>query len=120
MNTRSSAQESPTILPDGTRFQIWQDETDYRKVYYVDQQHPGAADDNPGTEEAPFLTIQAAAEVVEPAEKEVERTATGESTLTRATALTEKLSLQALSNTVVGSLLVILVVGSLVWLLLQA
>ncbi len=51
---------------------------------------------------------------------EVERTATGESTLTRATALTEKLSLQALSNTVVGSLLVILVVGSLVWLLLQA
>ncbi len=69
MNRRSSAQESPTILPDGTRFQIWQDETDYRKVYYVDQQHPGAADDNPGTEEAPFLTIQAAAEVVEPAER---------------------------------------------------
>ncbi len=69
MNTRSSAQESPIILPDGARFPIWQDETDYRKVYYVDQQHPGAADDNPGTEEAPFLTIQAAAEVVEPAEK---------------------------------------------------
>ena len=57
------------MLPDGTRFPVWQDETDYRKVYYVDQQHPGAADDNPGTEEAPFLTIQRAADLVEPAEK---------------------------------------------------
>ena len=50
-------------------FPIWQDETDYRKVYYVDQQHPQAADYNPGTEEAPFMTIQRAAEVVEPTEK---------------------------------------------------
>ena len=69
MTTHSSAQGSPIILPDGTEFPIWQDETDYRTVYYVDQQHPLAADDNPGTEEAPFLTIQAAAEVVEPAAK---------------------------------------------------
>lgn len=69
MTTRSSTQGSPIVLPDGTEFQIWQDETEYRKVYYVDQQHPGAADGNPGTEEAPFLTIQRAAEVVEPAEK---------------------------------------------------
>ena len=69
MTTHSSTQESPIVLPDGTEFQIWQDETEYQKVYYVDQQHPGAADDNPGTEEAPFLTIQRAAEVVEPAEK---------------------------------------------------
>ena len=52
-----------------TEFPIWQDGTEYRNVYYVDQQHPGAADDNPGTEEAPFLTIQAAAEIVGPAEK---------------------------------------------------
>ena len=69
MTTRSSAQDPPIVLPDGTEFQVWQDETDYRKVYYVDQEHSGAADDNPGTEEAPFLTIQGAAEVVEPAEK---------------------------------------------------
>ena len=66
---QSNSQDSPIPLPDGTQFQIWQDETDYQNVYYVDQQHPGAADDNPGTEEAPFLTIQAAAEVVGPAEK---------------------------------------------------
>ena len=44
--------ESVITLPDGTPFQTWRDETDYRQVLYVDQQHPGAADDNPGTEEA--------------------------------------------------------------------
>ena len=65
----SRPQDSPILLPDGTELRIWQDETDYRKVYYVDQQHPEAADDNPGTEEAPFLTIQRAAEVVETSEK---------------------------------------------------
>ena len=69
MTAHSNAQDPPILLPDGTQFQIWEDETDYRKVYYVDQQHPGAADDNPGTEEAPLLTIQRAAELVEPAEK---------------------------------------------------
>lgn len=67
--TTQSTQGSPIMLPDGSEFPIWQDETEYRKVYYVDQQHPGTADDNPGTEEAPFLTIQAAAEIVGPAEK---------------------------------------------------
>ena len=70
MTTRSSIEKDvPTLLPDGTPFPVWQDETDYRKMYYVDQQHPEAADDNPGTEEAPFMTIQAAAEVVGPGEK---------------------------------------------------
>ena len=38
-------------------------------MYYVDRQHPGASDENPGTEEAPFLTIQRGAEAVGPAEK---------------------------------------------------
>jgi hypothetical protein len=70
MTKRSSIEKDvPTLLPDGTPFQIWRDETDYRKVYYVDQQHHEAADDNPGTEEAPFVTIQAAAEVVGAGEK---------------------------------------------------
>ena len=63
MTQQSNQQDAPILLPDGTRFQHWQDETEYKRAYYVDQQHPGAADDNPGTEEAPFLTIQAAAEV---------------------------------------------------------
>jgi len=71
MNRQSSAQGLPILLPDGTPFPVWEDETEYQRAYCVDQQHPGAADDNPGTEEAPFLTIQAAAEKVGPAEKVV-------------------------------------------------
>ena len=69
MTAHPSAQNAPTVLPDGTLFPIWEDETGYRKSYYVDQQHPGASDGNPGTEEAPFLTIQRAAEAVGPAVK---------------------------------------------------
>ena len=69
MTLQSNGQGPPITLPDGTAFRLWRDETIYGHVYYVDQQHPGAADDNPGTEEAPFLTIQAAAELVEPGEK---------------------------------------------------
>ncbi len=65
----SGVPDPPVLLPDGTEFQTWEDVTDYRRVYYVDQRHPVAADDNPGTEEAPFLTIQRAADVVRPAEK---------------------------------------------------
>jgi hypothetical protein len=69
MTATSNSQGPPVTLPDGTVFQFWRDETVYGQVYYVDQQHPGAADDNAGTEEAPFLTIQAAAELVEPGQK---------------------------------------------------
>ena len=69
----ASRSNPPIVLPDGTSFPLWQDETVYEETYYVDQQHPAAADDNAGTEEAPFLTIQAAAEVVEPGPGEIER-----------------------------------------------
>ena len=68
-NTGSSKYRSPAIMPDGTEFEHWEDETEYSRVYYVDQQHPAATDRNPGTEEAPFLTIQRAAELLEPGEK---------------------------------------------------
>ena len=56
----------PVALPDGTQFQPWRDETDYRWEYCVDQQHPQTSDQNPGTEAAPFLTIPRAAELVAP------------------------------------------------------
>ncbi|MBC7327801.1 right-handed parallel beta-helix repeat-containing protein [bacterium] len=36
------------------------------KVYYVDNQNPQASDDNPGTLQLPFKTIDKAAQVVEP------------------------------------------------------
>ena len=50
-NTDSNKHRSLAIMPDGTEFEHWEDETEYGRVYYVDQQHPAAADQNPGTEE---------------------------------------------------------------------
>jgi len=56
-------------LPSGTRFAFWEDATVYQTVYHVDQQHPAASDENPGTAEAPFRTINAAAKLLQPGEK---------------------------------------------------
>ncbi len=50
---------------------------------------------------------------------EVERTATGESTNTRVTALTELVSRRALAFTIAGSVVVVTGAGALVWLLLR-
>jgi hypothetical protein len=58
-------------LADGTLFPFWDDETVYRKVYHVAQQHPRASDDNPGTEDVPLATIGRAAEMLMPGEKAV-------------------------------------------------
>lgn len=56
-------------LPSGDRFAFWADSTDYRRAYHVAQRHAAASDDNPGTAEAPFRTINAAARVLRPGEK---------------------------------------------------
>jgi alpha-N-arabinofuranosidase len=61
----------PVILPDGSEFKTWSDKTVYTRTYYVDQRHPRASDDNKGTEESPFLTINKAAQVVRAGEKVV-------------------------------------------------
>ncbi|OPZ26224.1 MAG: hypothetical protein BWZ02_02116 [Lentisphaerae bacterium ADurb.BinA184] len=58
-------------LPDGTPFPFWDDRTAYRQVYHVAQGHPRAADDNPGTEAAPFASIGRAAQLLQPGEKVV-------------------------------------------------
>lgn len=55
-------------LPDGKKFEFWDCETDFTKVYYVSKA-AGASDDNPGTKEAPFATINKAAQVLQPGEK---------------------------------------------------
>ncbi len=59
----------PVILPDGSDFKTWSDQTVYTRTYYVDQHHPRALDDNDGSEEKPFLTINKAAQVVRAGEK---------------------------------------------------
>jgi hypothetical protein len=59
------------LLPSGARFAFWDDATDYRHVYHVAQDHSAASDEGPGTAEAPFRTINAAARVLLPGEKVV-------------------------------------------------
>lgn len=63
--------DPPVLLPDGSEFRTWRDETVYRKVYYVERNHPQASDDGDGTEASPFVTINRAAQVVRPGQKVV-------------------------------------------------
>ena len=59
------------ILPDGTEFKSWEKSLKFSKTYFVDQNHPSASDNNPGTEESPFKTINKAAQVLIPGERVV-------------------------------------------------
>lgn len=59
---------SQTLLPDGTLFDSWDDSTKYTRIYHVSQNNSKASDDNMGTEDRPFLTINHAAQVVKPGE----------------------------------------------------
>jgi alpha-L-arabinofuranosidase len=60
---------SQILLPDGTPFLRWSDITKYTRTYHVSQNHPKASDENDGSEERPFLTINHAAQVVKPGER---------------------------------------------------
>ncbi len=57
------------ILPYGNTFDFWEKEQKTRKIYHVDRNHPHASDENPGTEEKPFLTINRAAQILKAGEK---------------------------------------------------
>ena len=58
-------------LPDGALFPFWDDQTNYCKIYHVACEDPAASDENLGSEDQPFLTINRAAEVLQPGEKVV-------------------------------------------------
>jgi hypothetical protein len=57
------------LLPDGRSFTSWEQPLRFTRTYYVDNRNPRAADTNPGTSELPFLTINKAAQVLEPGER---------------------------------------------------
>jgi alpha-L-arabinofuranosidase len=59
----------PALLPDGTPFLTWSDTTHYTRTYHVSQNHSLASDDNDGSEEHPFRTINHAAQLVKPGER---------------------------------------------------
>jgi len=58
--------DKSAILPNGQLFDFWEKENIYSRELYVNGNHPMADDKNPGTQEAPFKTIQAAAEAATP------------------------------------------------------
>jgi len=60
-----------TLLPDGREFISWERPIQFTRTYYVDNRNPRAADANPGTKEQPFLTINKAAQVLQPGERVV-------------------------------------------------
>jgi hypothetical protein len=74
MPTEYPIKDLSARLPDGFDFPMWEDETEYGRVYYVAQAHPDASDDNPGTEDRPFRTINRAAQVLQPGEKVIVKT----------------------------------------------
>ena len=57
------------LLPDGTSFATWSEATRYTRTYHVSQNNPQASDENDGTEDHPFRTINHAAQVVKPGER---------------------------------------------------
>ena len=57
------------LLPDGQEFVSWEQPFQFSKTYYVDNRNPRAADLNPGSKELPFLTINKAAQVLQPGER---------------------------------------------------
>ncbi|MBE3144824.1 MAG: hypothetical protein IMZ61_13030, partial [Planctomycetes bacterium] len=59
------------LLPDGQEFVSWEVPFEFTKTYYVDNGNPTASDQNPGTKESPFLTINKAAQVLQPGERVV-------------------------------------------------
>ncbi len=61
----------PVLLPDGTEFKAWECRTAWTRTYVVDQNHPEASDENPGTPAKPFRTIGRAAELLAPGERVV-------------------------------------------------
>jgi len=63
--------DTSALLPDGREFVSWEQPQHFTKTYYVDNRNPRAADANPGTADLPFLTINRAAQVLQPGERVV-------------------------------------------------
>ena len=61
----------PVLLPDGSEFKTWEpaEQVEPRRTFFVAQGHPGASDENPGSEDRPWKTIGRAACVLEPGDR---------------------------------------------------
>jgi Right handed beta helix region len=59
------------LLPDGSEFVSWEKPLRFTRTYYVDNRNPHSSDANAGTQDSPFLTINRAAQAVQPGERVV-------------------------------------------------
>jgi hypothetical protein len=71
VSTAGAQVSTGVLLPDGREFISWERPLQFSRTYYVDNRNPRAADTNPGTKELPFLTINHAAQVLQPGERVV-------------------------------------------------
>lgn len=55
--------DETTFLPNGDNYEDWEKEMIYHTELHVDQNHKNASNDNDGTYDRPFKTIQAAANI---------------------------------------------------------
>jgi hypothetical protein len=62
-------QNTGVLLPDGGEFVSWEKPLKFANTYYVDNRSANASDSNPGTEDRPFLSINKAAQVLQPGER---------------------------------------------------
>ena len=53
-------------LPNGEMFEFWEVEPKFERELHVDCNHPDASDDNDGSKDRPFKTINAAAQAATP------------------------------------------------------
>jgi len=56
-------------MPDGTDFISWEQPAVFSRTLHVNNRHRRADDANPGTADAPFASINAAARMVQPGER---------------------------------------------------
>ncbi len=54
------------LLPNGSPFDFWEAQPVFDRTLHVNVGHPSASDDNDGSADRPFRTIQRAAELAEP------------------------------------------------------
>ena len=53
------------LLPNGQEFTVWSDTTVYKRTIWVDKANKNASDNNDGSKDAPFLTINSAINAAE-------------------------------------------------------
>ena len=58
-----------SILPYGNEYKSWEKPVKFNHTYYVNGTAANASDQNPGTKEQPFRTINQAAQVLQPGER---------------------------------------------------